>query len=420
MNVIGLFGGVNRQADCSLIKVKKPHLIVATPGRILDHLQHTFSFTTLLENANSLVLDEADRLLELGFLDTLHSIVAFLPKARQSMLFSATINKNVEDVASQICRSNYDFVNCVGPEEVPTSDDVEQHYVIVRSNQIATCLFHILLQEMKNNIRNYKIIVFFPTARSTIFFAKFFRQQFKIAVYEIHNVLNSEERLLTSNRFKQDNCGILFTSDISARGMHYPNVSLVIQVAPPVSREQYIHRVGRTARIGKKGKAMLLLEDSHTHFLKQLSDIPITKVDDVSLTVQNDLVMNALSSWQSNTQLLHCANLAYASLLGYFTSQRVRLNLDNGKIVDASFGPLMSCGLLVQPSVSHNLALRLDMENEPKLKVSALLTDTFDEGSSNVERLLSAAEEAELTPAGAQKRHKKMMEIKKKALSREN
>ncbi|PHJ19734.1 dead deah box helicase domain-containing protein [Cystoisospora suis] len=272
-----LVGGNSRKADELLLKRKRPQILICTPGRLLDHLESTFTFSVLLENLQVLVLDEADRLMELGHLEELKQIISYLPRnnargtSRQSLLFSATVTDKVKELSWRLfSKPDYRFINCIGTNEQPTHERVEQNVVVVPATQTATALYNLLREEFDRHPYNYKIIVFFPTARLTAFFAALFREQLRIGVYEIHRRRESSARATTAMRFSTDraDAGVLFSSDVSARGVDYPDVSLVIQVCAPLTRELYIHRIGRTGRIGKEGRAILLLNNAETSFLE--------------------------------------------------------------------------------------------------------------------------------------------------------
>ncbi|KEP66610.1 UNVERIFIED_CONTAM: DEAD/DEAH box helicase domain-containing protein [Hammondia hammondi] len=375
-DVAALVGGNSKKADEVALKRKRPQILVCTPGRLLDHLENTFMFSALLEHLQLLVLDEADRLMELGHLEELKQIFSYLPRSRQSLLFSATLPDNVRDLASRLFKQNYRFLNCVAPDEKPTHERVAQSVVVHAAKETATVLFNLLKEEFERRPHSYKIIVFFPTARLTSFFAALFREQFRIGVYEIHRRRESSARAATASRFSRDRAGVLFSSDVSARGVDYPDVSLVIQVCAPLTRELYIHRVGRTGRIGKEGRAVLLLNEAETRFLELIQDLPLQQREVQSLQQRTAAVNAALSSWDTNAQLHYAATAAYASLLNHYKSGRTRLRLaDDGLVIQTALDICASCGLSSQPAISKKLATLLNLESHPKLKTQEDLDD---------------------------------------------
>jgi len=376
IDILPLTGGTSRRQDTVALKRRRPQIVVATPGRLLDHLSSTFNFHSLFTGLSVMVLDEADRLLELGSIDDLRTIMTYMPKDKQSLLFSATITDDVREIATRACRANYMLIDCIPHDDIPTVDRVQQRYVTLPARCLTQVLYHCLMNEMRTNLYSYKILVFFPTARCTAFFAHFYREQLRIAVYEMHRRRDQHTRSVTSDRFKSDPTGIMFSSDLSARGMDYPNVTLVIQVCAPPSREQYIHRIGRTARVHSDGRGLLLLTENEAQGgMEAIKDLPIHKIDDKSLFYQNDLLVNAVSSWMANTQLLFAASAAYASLLTYFKVHARRLKLSDSDIIQTAGDMLLSAGLVDTPAISRRLAQTLQLEGNPMIKVQ----DNLDE-----------------------------------------
>ncbi|PFH34452.1 DEAD/DEAH box helicase domain-containing protein [Besnoitia besnoiti] len=367
--VAALVGGNPRKADELLLKRKRPQLVVCTPGRLLDHLEGTFMFSALFEQLQVLVLDEADRLMELGHLEELKQVFSYLPRNRQSLLFSATLTDKVKEIASRMFKPDYRFFDCVAPDEKPTHARVEQSVVVHPAKKTATVLFNILREEFERHPHTYKIMVFFPTARLTSFFATLFREQFRIGVYEIHRRRESSARAATASRFSRDRAGVLFSSDVSARGVDYPDVSLVIQVCAPLTRELYIHRVGRTGRIGKGGRAVLLLNEAEKSFLGLVHDLPIQRREELALQQRTPAVTAGLESWETNAQLHYAATAAYASLLNHYKSGGARLSITDDGIIQTALDVCASCGLSEQPAISKKLATLLNLEGHPKLKV---------------------------------------------------
>eukprot|EP00434_Breviolum_minutum_P018705 symbB.v1.2.016507.t1/scaffold1211.1/size131413/5 len=182
---MSMIGGTSTRHDQVSVRRKKPKVLVATPGRLLEHLERTYLFPTLFENLQTFVLDEADRLLSLGFLPEVKEIVSYLPSRRRTMLFSATMPETVMDVISKACRGNYRYIDCIG-EESSTALMAQQFYLVLPGHQCLAALYNLIINEMATDRYGYKILVFFATARMTSFMAQFFREQLRIGVYEIH------------------------------------------------------------------------------------------------------------------------------------------------------------------------------------------------------------------------------------------
>jgi ATP-dependent RNA helicase MSS116 len=227
-------------------------------------------------------LDEADRLLEMGFRPSLEAILRALPPkgpARQSLLFSATVPDDVLAIATTVLKPGYEFVNTVPEEESQTHEHVRisalqfnfinlktllqvpQEYVVTPFQSLVPNLVR-LIRHQTSAVAGYKIMVFFTTARFTQYMASLWKAM-GTPVLEIHSRKSQGQRIAASKAFDTGTNVIMFSSDVSARGMDYEGVTCVIQVGL-TDRSQYIHRLGRTARAGKGGCGLLLLADDET------------------------------------------------------------------------------------------------------------------------------------------------------------
>lgn len=374
IGIVTLIGGSSQRQDQVTLRRKKPRLIVGTPGRLLEHFERTYLFPSLFEQLHILVLDEADRLLSMGFLEDVKEIIAYLPVRRRSLLFSATIPQQVLDIAARACRGNYDFIDCIGEEASPTASMVDQSYAVFPGHQLMTALYNLLMTEIARDKYTYKVLVFFPTARMTTFMAQFFRQQLRFAVYEIHRRRDAEARQVTQDRFKGERSGVLFSSDVSARGMDYPGVTLVVQFGAPATRELYIHRVGRTARAGREGRAVLLLGQLEQGFLRAVEDLPVEPMDTAdSLQRSNELLVKATTSWVASAPLRSAATAAFASLLVHYKATHRILCMMDDDAIQAAGDILLGCGLVDQPVVPKRLAVMLGLENNPLIQIASPL-----------------------------------------------
>ncbi|VWU50065.1 DEAD box helicase, putative [Hepatocystis sp. ex Piliocolobus tephrosceles] len=375
INVLTLIGGIKRREDQINIRRVKPDIVICTVGRLLDHFECTYLFNTLFENLKMLIIDEADQLLSLGYKNEINRIVSYLPQKRRNILLSATLSYNLTEIRKNICKSDYLFLNCIQNISQHTNEQLKQSVLFHKAIDTTVILYNILIEHMRLNQFTYKIIVFFPTAKATAFFANFFQKQLKISVYEIHRQKEAAHRQIISNRFALESVGILFTSDISARGMHYSNVTLIVQVNSAISREQYIHRVGRTARSNKEGNAIILLNEADQLFFEQIKDLNINKLNPDNYIIKNTNISSYLNSWISNTQLLYLAYAYYSSLLRFYKTKYVTLKLTDDEIIDVVNNTLLSTGLVEQPHISNKLAIALNMQNNPRLKIRKDIDD---------------------------------------------
>ncbi|PWN28566.1 DEAD-domain-containing protein [Jaminaea rosea] len=268
-------GGTNMSAEAKRLFGQRCDILVATPGRLLDHINNS-NLGDKLSDLKILVLDEADRMLDMGFRNELEKIKSRLPdrrqKPRQSLLFSATYPKTVMEVADVM--PNHKFINTIPPEEQNTHEHVPQEYDVVEQQDVLPSLLTHILLEQQQMPGQAKIMAFLPTARATQLAFEAITKVDEILkkrtqVWEIHSRKSQSARAKASEQFRQASDGILFSSDVAARGVDFPNVSLVIQAGLPMNSDQYIHRLGRTARAGAAGRGVLLLSTFEQVFLSQ-------------------------------------------------------------------------------------------------------------------------------------------------------
>jgi ATP-dependent RNA helicase DDX18/HAS1 len=228
-----IMGGANRKTEAERLQ-KGVNIVICTPGRLLDHLQNTkgFNFRNLL----ALCMDEADRILEQGFEDDLRMILKILPKERQTMLFSATQTKKVEDLARlSINQSTAIYVEVPSETELATAAGLEQGYVTCPSEKRFLLLFTFL----KKN-KNKKIMVFFSSCNSVKFHAELLNY-IDVPVMDIHGRQKQVKRTTTFFQFCKSDKGTLLCTDVAARGLDIPKVDWIIQFDPPDDPKEYIH-----------------------------------------------------------------------------------------------------------------------------------------------------------------------------------
>ena len=313
-----IMGGANRKTEAEKL-AKGVNIIVATPGRLLDHLQNSKGFN--YRNLLALVMDEADRILEQGFEDDLRAILKLLPKERQTMLFSATQTKKVEDlVRLSINPKNSIFVDIPSETSLATAAGLEQGFVTVPSDQRFLLLFTFLKKNRKK-----KVMVFFSSCNSVKYHAELLNY-IDVPVLDIHGRQKQVKRTSTFFQFCKSDSGTLLCTDVCARGLDIPKVDWIIQFDPPDDPKEYIHRVGRTARGATgSGRALLFLTPEETGFLKYLKaakvslneyEFPTHKVANVQSQLQKLI--------ESNYYLNRAARDAYRSYLLAYASHSLR------------------------------------------------------------------------------------------------
>ena len=264
----GLVTGGRKEFDGEQERIVNMNILVATPGRLLQHFEQTMGFDA--SQLMILVLDEADRILDMGFKMQLDSILQYLP-SRQTMLFSATQTKSVKDLARlSLKRPEYVAVHAEDKEVTPKQ--LIQNYVVVKLPDKLDVLFSFIKTHLKN-----KMIVFFATCSQVRFVFDLFRgMQPGIPLTALHGKIKQERRTLIYMDFIQRKSACMFATDIASRGLDFPDIDWVIQVDAPEDTNMYIHRVGRTARYNAGGRALLmLLPPEETFVARSLNDVGV-------------------------------------------------------------------------------------------------------------------------------------------------
>ncbi|EJD51882.1 DEAD-domain-containing protein [Auricularia subglabra TFB-10046 SS5] len=262
-----VIGGKNLKDERD--RLARMNILVATPGRLLQHMDQTVGFEG--DNLQMLVLDEADRILDMGFTKSLNAIVAHLPKSRQTLLFSATQTTSVKDLA----RLSLKDPEYVGVQEADfdgaTPRNLEQHYIVVDLDRKLDVLYSFIRTHL-----TCKMLVFMSCCKQVRFvFETFCKLHPGIPLLHLHGKQKQIKRLEIFQKFTSSKNSVLFATDIAARGLDFPAVDWVVQVDAPEDAETYIHRVGRTARYQSAGHALLMLcpseEDGMLAALKKKS-----------------------------------------------------------------------------------------------------------------------------------------------------
>lgn len=438
-------GGVPKFNDIQILENQIPSILVATPGRLVDHLGETVTedgcnnsvnegtlssnapFAEYLRAVNILILDEVDRLMDTSFRGAVQRIVSELQVDRQTMAFSATIPSSVRRLLLDegVIRSDHTFVDCVadGRVSVPDKDvedspwetlpreetaeigpsEVEQSYVQATPGCAISNVVQTILYLMDQN-PHHKILVFFPTTSLVNYFTNLFQLVLGRQVLSVHSKKDQNVRSITSDLFRHSRQAVLFTSDVSARGVDYPNVTHVVQVGVAPDRATYIHRLGRTGRAGKPGLGilLLLLKEEH-HFLdKELSDLDIPLNQDLSEVLAEamdrelDLELTRVAAeMRSGKQplLRKAATDVYRASLSFYASRMRGLmgqfewSISQRSIIEAINVMAAESGLIELPTVSEKLAKHVGPDRSgglPLLRVQAPWQPGkgFDVGSS--------------------------------------
>ncbi|KAJ2938994.1 hypothetical protein O0L34_g18972 [Tuta absoluta] len=337
-----VMGGANRSTEAQKLS-KGINILVATPGRLLDHLQNTPDF--LYKNLQCLVIDEADRILEIGFEEEVKQIIKLLPKRRQTMMFSATQTKKIEALTALAVKHEPVYVGVDDHREQATVDSLEQGYIVCPSEK----RFLVLFTFLKKN-RKKKVMVFLSTCMSVKYHHELLNY-IDLPVMSIHGKQQQSKRTTTFFQFCNAETGILLCTDVAARGLDIPAVDWIVQYDPPDDPKEYIHRVGRTARgLGTSGHALLFLRPEELGFLRFLKQSKVTlnefefswnKVADIQLQLEKLISRNYF--------LNQSAKEAMKSYLRAYDSHHLKTifdidTIDMGKVAK-------SFGFIVPPAI---------------------------------------------------------------------
>lgn len=246
---IAIYGGVSLNMQFHTLKWGQ-QIVVATPGRLIDLLDRR---AISLSHVKFLVLDEADRMLDMGFIEDIRYIVDNIPKNRQTLLFSATMPRDIINLSERYMKH---AVKVLLDEDEMSIDLIEQTYLVVEERKK---LFH--LTEILKTIKG-KILIFCSTKQRTRRLSRdLYLNGFKTVA--IHGDLSQNQREDSLSRFREGKSQILVATDVAARGIDIPRIEQVINFDVPMDPLMYFHRIGRTARAGESGKALTLVSQNH-------------------------------------------------------------------------------------------------------------------------------------------------------------
>ena len=414
-------GGTQKRAGLQRIQRMGCHLLVGTPGRIKDIFSDPYSGVSA-PRLNTLILDEADRLLDQGFAPEVQAIQELLPDPfkvdRQTVMFSATVPKEVMQMVKRTMKPDFKFVKTVRDDEVPTHFSVPQKTVFLRGYENA---LPSILELAKNyqarqqadpNLRPFKAIVYFNSTSEVNLAAEAFNNLKsepgnsrsdsplgRMKLLEIHARLSQGQRTNSASTFRKTSEAILFSSDVTARGMDFPDVTHVLQVGVPRDRETYIHRLGRTARANKTGEGWVFLHDGENdYYSDRLGDLPLhedsqslpTAMADMSKGTENLSPATALTISQMKSAMAEVSPITrentYRSQLGTllqsFASKRHAIRILNSLAIHGY-------GLPEPPAVSPNIARNLGIAKIPELTIgqSQQRHVSFGQGSQSSDRV---------------------------------
>lgn len=261
-----IVGGMDMLTQAQSL-MKRPHVVISTPGRIKVLLDENPDIPPLFSNTKFLVLDEADRVLDVGFEEELRVIFQCLPKKRQTLLFSATITSDLQTLLE--LSSNKPFFY-EAYEGFKTVDTLKQQYVFIPKNVKDVYLFHVLSKLEDMGIRS--VMIFVSTCRSCHLLSLLLEELDQEAA-ALHSLKSQNLRLSALHRFKSGQVPILLATDVASRGLDIPTVDLVINYDIPQFPRDYVHRVGRTARAGRGGLAISFVTQDDITLIQEIEAV---------------------------------------------------------------------------------------------------------------------------------------------------
>ncbi len=264
---LAVYGGTSIDRQINFLKNKRNQVIVGTPGRIKDLIDRG---VLKLDKIKIFVLDEADRMLDMGFIDDIRYIYSKLPEEKQVLLFSATIPNSIMALAKEFLKDNFKIVK-VKPEEVVV-DKIEQYlFKVDEFSRFSK------LKELLNKHSDKKAIIFTETKKNVDELYKLLKKNdFKVGA--IHGDFSQKKREQVLKDFKENNINILVATDVASRGLDIKDVEVVYNYKLPNNVESYIHRIGRTGRAGREGLAISFATNSEKQTVIKISKITKGKI----------------------------------------------------------------------------------------------------------------------------------------------
>ena len=377
---VGLvIGGNNLEKEQR--SVNQINILIGTPGRLLQHMNETPFFNA--DNLKILVIDEADRILDEGFENDINEILTYLPKNRQTLLFSATLTRNLKRLVKVNMRSP-EYINLSYTDNIITNDiignnseneknelsiiknsqnlnlkisnDINNLIIPKNLNQFYTIVepedrINILYSFLKTH-KNSKCIIFLSSRKQVRFFTEIFKHlKLGITFLDIHGKQNQNKRSSTYFTFIQKRKSVvLFATDIASRGVDFPAIEWVIQLDPPEDISQYIHRIGRTARYKSEGNSILFVSKKEEEFINELHnkkiDIKKMKIQQGKISNMEIVIRGILTEHSELVQAAQKAISSYLKSINLFRNKKVFDigNVDLNKLA-------LSYGLVSSPKI---------------------------------------------------------------------
>ena len=376
-----VIGGKSLQEERE--RLGRMNILVCTPGRMLQHMDQAAAFE--IDNLQMLVLDEADRIMDMGFQRDVDAIVEHLPKERQTLLFSATQTKKVSDLARLSLRDP-EYVSVHEAAASATPSTLQQNYVVTPLPEKLDTLWSFIRSNLKS-----KILVFLSSGKQVRFVYEAFRHmQPGIPLLHLHGRQKQTARLDITNKFSASKNSCLFATDVVARGLDFPAVGWVLQLDCPEDADTYIHRVGRTARYERDGRAVLFLEPSEEEgMIKRLEQKKVT-VEKINVRQKKQQsIKNQLQNMCfKDPELKYLGQKAFVSYVRSIHIQKDKEVFQLNKLPLEEFSA--SLGLPGAPKIKF---LKGDnaksLKNAPRQAVSSSEDEGDKDGDSNAKKVVT-------------------------------
>ncbi|XP_046415335.1 probable ATP-dependent RNA helicase DDX55 homolog [Neodiprion fabricii] len=379
-----LVGGTTVDED--VIKLKNgANIIVATPGRLEDILSNCkdINLASSVKALELLVLDEADRLLDLGFTATINTILSYLPRLRRTGLFSATQTKELQ----QLIRAGLRNPVVVSVKEKASTSTpsmlINSCVIVTAENKLAT-----MYNFIKKKGTDLKYMIFFSTCACVDYFSHVLKMLFQSSnIFALHGKMK-DKRYKIFEQFRSSDNGLLLCTDVMARGVDIPEVDWVLQYDPPSNASSFVHRCGRTARIGNEGNALLFLlesEDAYIDFIRRNQKVDLNKIELEQPTSVVKCLKVMRSIQQSDRLIFDKANRAFVSYIQAYQKHECSLIL---RLKDLNLGKVaMGFGLLKMPRMPELKKQDTSLFQDPAVDVNSIAYKDKQRESKRLEKL---------------------------------
>ncbi len=367
--ITAVYGGDSIQRQIKELK-NGADIVVGTPGRVIDLIDRK---KLKLHKLSMFVLDEADEMLNMGFLEDIENVLKSVRGEKQTLLFSATMPKNVKKLAENYLNNDYEHIEI--KSETKTSANINQYYTLVSEKLRFDILCRIL--EFKNDA---KTLIFCHTKKEcdTLF------DQLEASKYKtllLHGDISQKNRIFTLEKFKKNNFKIMISTDIGARGLHVDDIDLVVNYKIPKDPEIYIHRIGRTGRAGNAGDSITFVTNKDIRKLSSLEKHTKAKVKEFKIPESKDIMNNKFDKVISDVKEITPSEEAFnyvrdlnkgdlinlaAALLMYNVKSSIKADMDKNLTIDRNKNSVKSIN-------KNKTRLFLTIGKKDRLKTGSLL-----------------------------------------------